>query len=334
MKAIAVNSDQQFVELDLATPQPGPRDLLVRIHAIAVNPIDCKLRGTVKPGQAPKILGWDAAGVVQAVGEAVSLFKPGDAVFYAGDMQRPGCNAELQLVDERIVSHKPASISFAEAAALPLTGLTAWESLFERLNIDADGMDQGQRLLIIGAAGGVGSIAIQLAKQMAGLEVIATASRPESQAWCQQLGADLCLDHSADLPAQLRAAGMEYVDYVLNCNSVDAYWASMAETIKPQGAVCCLASAAQPLDLNLFKNKSASIAWEFMFSKTLFKTENMASQGDILKRLAELVDIGITRSTFTACLGKLSPSTLSAAHNRIASERTIGKLSLTGIGVG
>ncbi|TAN50798.1 MAG: zinc-binding alcohol dehydrogenase family protein [Methylococcaceae bacterium] len=332
MKVIAIDSRQQWVELELPTPEPGPGDLLVRIEAVAVNPIDTKLRGSVAAGAAPKVLGWDAAGVVLAVGEAVTGFQPGDEVFYAGDVLRPGCNAELQLVDARLAAHKPATLGFAEAAALPLTGLTAWESLFERLGICAEGTDQDRCLLIIGAAGGVGSMAIQLAKQVAGLNVIATASRPESLAWCRDLGADVCLDHAGDWIADMRAGGLRYVDYVLNCNSVDAYWDAMAEAVKPQGIVCCLASAIQPLDLNRFKNKSVRIAWEFMFTKAMYQTDDMASQGEILKQLADLVDIGITRSTLTDCLGPLSPANLSLAHARIEQGHTIGKLALTGMG--
>lgn len=331
MQAIAVDELQQFVALELATPTPGSRDLLVRIEAVAVNPIDVKLRDTVKPGAAPRVLGWDAAGTVQAVGKDVAAFQPGDAVFYAGDVQRPGCNAELQLVDERLVWHKPATLSFEQAATLPLTGLTAWESLFQRLSICPEGTDQDKCLLIIGAAGGVGSMAIQLGKQVAGLHVIATASRPESQAWCRGLGADVCLDHTGDWIAGLRGGGRQYVDYVLNCHSVDAYWDAMADIIKPQGIVCCLASAAQPVDLNRYKNKSIRIAWEFMFTKAMYQTDDMASQGEILKQLAELVDIGVTRSTLSDCLGPLNPTNLASAHARIAAGHTIGKLALTGI---
>lgn len=333
MKAIAVDSDRQFVELAWDAPKPGPRDLLVRVEAIAVNPIDTKRRGGVRAGQPPQVLGWDAAGVVQAVGEGVILFQPGDAVYYAGDVTRPGCNAELHAVDERIAGRKPASLGFEQAAALPLTTLTAWESLFDRLRIAGDGGDRGSRLLIIGAAGGVGSIAIQLAKQVAGLKVIATASRPESQAWCRRLGADLCVDHTGDLAGNLKAAGVENVDFIFNCNSTDAYWSAMAEAVKPQGAVCCLVSAGQPLDLNVFKNKSVSFVWEFMFTRSMFQTEDLAEQGGILNRVGELVDRGMIRSTLSECLGALTPASLADAHARIESGRTLGKLVLT-VGAG
>lgn len=327
--AIAIGSGRQFVELALDTPKPGPRDLLVRVEAVAVNPIDTKRRGMVQPGQPPQVLGWDAAGVVQAVGAGVSLFLPGDSVYYAGDVTRPGCNAELHLVDERLAGRKPASLDFEQAAALPLTTLTAWESLFDRLGVASGGSRRGRSLLIIGAGGGVGSIAIQLAKQVAGLKVIASASRPESQAWCRGLGADLCVDHAGDLAANLKAAGVENVDYIFNCNSTDAYWSAMAEAVKPQGAVCCLVSAVQPLDLNVFKNKSAAFVWEFMFTRSMFQTEDLAEQGGILNRVAELVDRGVVRSTLGDCLGTLTPASLADAHARIESGRTLGKLVLT-----
>ncbi|BBL72163.1 zinc-binding alcohol dehydrogenase family protein [Methylogaea oryzae] len=331
MKAIAVDSDRQFVPVTLETPNPGPRDLLVRVDAVAVNPIDTKRRGLLRPGQPPQVLGWDAAGVVQAVGEAVSLFRPGDAVYYAGDVMRPGCNAAMQLVDERLVGRKPATLDFEQAAALPLTTLTAWESLFDRLGIAADGGHRGRSLLIIGAAGGVGSIAIQLAKRVAGLRVIATASRPESREWCLELGADLCVGHGDGLVANLKAAGVANVDYILNCSNVDAYWGAMAEAVRPQGAVCCLASAEGPLDINLFKTKSAAFVWEFMFTRAMYQTDDMAQQGAILNRVAALVECGAIRSTLRECLGALTPASLAQAHARLESGRTLGKLVLKGL---
>lgn len=332
MRAITADSRQPFAEREVPTPQPGPRDVLVRVRAVALNPVDSKLRAAMAANAPPRILGFDAAGVVEVVGAEVSRFRVGDAVYYAGDMTRPGCLAQWQCVDERLAGRKPASLGFEEAAALPLASLTAWESLFERLGAPLPDAAPGpaRRLLIIGAAGGVGSIAIQLAK-LAGLTVIATASRPESQAWCRQLGADLCVSHAGDLTANLRAAGVAEVDYLFNCNSTDAYWPAMAELIKPQGAVCCLVSAEQPVDLNRFKNKSATIAWEFMFTRALFQTENMAEQGAILDRVAAWADQGRIRSTLAECLGPLTPANLEEGYARLAAGRSLGKWVLQGM---
>lgn len=332
MKAITADSRQPFVEREVPMPQPGPRDLLVRIHAVALNPVDAKLRAALPADAAPRILGFDAAGVVEAVGAEVGRFREGEAVYYAGDMSRPGCLAQWQCVDERLAGRKPATLSFEQAAALPLASLTAWESLFERLGAPAPGAAVGpvRSLLIIGAAGGVGSMAIQLAK-LAGLTVIASASRSESQAWCRQLGADLCVSHTGDLAAKLRDAGIAAVDYVFNCNSTDAYWAAMAELVKPQGAVCCLVSAGQPLDLNLFKNKSATIAWEFMFTRALYQTEDMAEQGAILNRVADWAEQGLIRSTLGECLGPLTPANLAEGYARLEAGRSLGKWVLQGM---
>lgn len=333
MKAIAVDAAKNFITLDCADPVPGPRDLLVRVEAVSVNPIDCKMRAALQPDAAPRILGWDASGVVEAVGGEVRLFKPGDAVMYAGSLNRPGSNAELQLVDERLVGHKPRSLDFVQAAALPLTALTAWEALFEHLDIPPiqTAAHQRSRLLVIGAAGGVGSIAIQLAKHLAGIQVIATASRPQSRDWCLSLGADDCLDHRGDLVRQLSERGLDGVDYVLNCNSTDAYLPAMAQLIRPFGKICCLASHEKPLDLNPLKNKSAAFAWEFMFTRPLFQTQDMVTHHHILDRLAKLVDQGPIRSTLTESRGPLTVESLRAAHERLESGRMIGKLALLGI---
>lgn len=322
-----------MLELDCPDPPPGPHDLLVRVEAVSVNPIDCKIRASHRPDAAPRILGWDASGVVEAVGEEVRLFKPGDAVMYAGSLDRPGSNAELQLVDERLVGLKPRSLDFEQAAALPLTALTAWEALFEHLGIPPapTTANRQRRLLVIGAAGGVGSMAIQLAKGLAGIPVLATASRPESRDWCLKLGADECLDHHGDLARQLADRGLDGVDYVLNCNSTDAYLPLMAQLIRPFGRICCLVSHEAPLDLNPLKSKSVAFAWEFMFTRPTFRTPDMATHHRILARLAELVDQGRLRSTLTESLGPLTVENLNAAHERLKSGRMIGKLALSGV---
>lgn len=331
MRAIALNAQRQFVELDLPTPECGAHDVLVRVRALAVNPIDLKQRAALAPEAAPKILGWDAAGEIVAVGTAVRAFQPGDHVYYAGELQRPGCNAELQAVQADLIAPMPTGLSFAEAAALPLTALTAWEALFERLRIPQNAAaNAGRSLLIIGAGGGVGSIAIQLAKR-AGLTVFATASRTASADWCRACGADFCLDHHGDLVASLRACGYTSVNYILNCHSVDTYWHTMATLIQPGGWVCCLASAATPLDLNVFKTKSAGVVWEFVFTRSLYSTANRAEQGQILQRIADGVMAGELRSTLTANLGQLSVYTLESAHTQLASQHTLGKLVLEGL---
>ena len=321
-----------FTECYVRLPSPGPRDLQVHVRAVSVNPIDCKIRATVQGRlMTPKILGWDVAGVVTAVGDQVTLFQPGDEVYYAGSITRPGCNSEYHLVDERIVGRKPGRLSFEEAAALPLTTITAWESLFERLTISPGARQSGHAtLLIIGGAGGVGSMTIQLAKY-AGLQVVATASRDVSRQWCLRMGADHCVNHHGQLRTELEQIGIQFVDYILCLNSTDHYWPMMAELIKPQGRICALVSAAEPLDLNLLKNKSATFAWEFMFTKAMYETEDMTSQHELLNRVADLVDQGVIKSTMTEHLGPLNVSNLAKAHERIESRQMVGKLVLSGI---
>jgi NADPH:quinone reductase len=336
MKAVALHQylpiehPESLLDLDLPEPQPGPRDLLVEIRAIAVNPVDTKVRAPKdKREEQPRILGWDAAGVVRAVGAEVSLFKPGDRVFYAGDITRPGCNAELQVVDERIVGRMPASLSFAEAAALPLTSITAWEALFDRLDIDPDGADAGQTLLIVGGAGGVGSIGIQLAKK-AGLKVIATASRPASRDWCKAHGADEVVDHFGDLKAQLAALGHAQVDHIACFNNTDLHFPALAELIRPQGTIVTIVENAKPLPVELLKSKSAAFAWEFMFTRAMFKTPDMIEQHHLLNRVADLIDAGTLRSTLGDAFGIINAANLKRAHAVLEAGHVVGKLVLEG----
>jgi len=336
MKAIAAygglpSSDPEaFALVELPDPIPGPHDLLVRVEAVAVNPVDTKVRsGLPGPGAGapPRLLGWDAAGVVEATGDAVERFAPGDRVWFAGDISRSGCNAERVLVEEAICGHRPANLSTAEAAALPLTGLTAWESLFERLGLDPEGADAGRSLLILGGAGGVGSIAIQLARR-AGLVVIATASRPESRAWCKRMGACHVVDHSQPLAPQLAALGLAEVDTIANFSDTDAYWEVMAQLIRPQGAIVAIVGNRAPLDLNLLKAKSVSFHWEFMFTRPQFRTPDRGRQGEILERLAELVEAGEIRTTAVTHLEPICAATLARAHGLLEEGRTIGKIVL------
>jgi zinc-binding alcohol dehydrogenase family protein len=327
-----------FALLELPDPIPGPHDLLVRVEALAVNPVDTKVRaGLPGPGAGapPRLLGWDAAGVVETVGSALAGaagdFAPGDRIWCAGDISRPGCYAEKLLVEAPICARRPATLSAAEAAALPLTGLTAWEALFERLALDPEGADSGRSLLILGGAGGVGSIAIQLARR-AGLVVIATASRPESRAWCERMGANHVVDHHQPLAPQLAALGLEEVEAIANFSDTDAYWPVMAELIRPQGAIVAIVGNRAPLDLNLLKAKSASFHWEFMFTRPQFQTADRGQQGAILARLAALVEAGALQSTATTNLGPITPAHLGIAHGQLEGGRSIGKIVLEGWG--
>jgi len=338
MKAILATP--ALVDKDLPEPVPGPHDLLVRIEAVAVNPIDTKLRAAVDAEGPPRQLGWDAAGVVAATGEQVSRFRVGDPVMFAGEAGRAGCNAEAVLVDGRLAGRRPARLSWAEAAAVPLTGLTAWEALFERLDLDPDaaagggasgGGAWGPSLLILGGAGGVGSIAIQLARR-AGALVIASASRPESAAWVRELGAHHVVDHHRPLPPQLAALGFPQVEAIANFSDTDAYWEVMAELIAPLGSIVAIVGNRRPLDLNLLKAKRVTVAWELMFSRSQFRTADMGRQGEILDQLAELFDRGELRPTLARTLSPINAANLELAHAQLASGSTIGKIALVGWG--
>ncbi|WP_151638180.1 zinc-binding alcohol dehydrogenase family protein [Noviherbaspirillum aerium] len=335
MKAIGTPADlyshgaDSLVDLDLACPVAGARDLLVRIEAVSVNPIDIKMRSARphRDGQ-PRILGWDAAGTVVDVGPQTTLFAPGDRVFYAGSIVRPGCNAELHLVDERLAGAMPTSMSFAEAAALPVASLAGWEALFERMHISDDGSDAGKSLLVIGGAGGVGSVAIQLAKTVGQLHVIATASRLQSQAWCRHLGADLVVDHRGDLAAQLHASEIRAVDFILCLSDTDRYFSTMATLIKPHGHICCLVESMSPLPMNELRGKSVSFSWEGMFTRSLHATPDMIEQHRILNRVAELVDAGRLRSIVKECFAGVNATNLRQAHALVEAGNTIGKVVL------
>lgn len=337
MKAIGlteylpISDPQSLQDVEIDKPTPTGHDLLVKIEAISVNPVDTKMRAPkpqVEP--APRVLGWDAAGTVAAVGPEVTLFKVDDPVYYAGSITRPGTNAEYHLVDERIVGHKPASLDFANAVALPLTAITAWEGLFDRLGISPKGDDAGRSVLIIGGAGGVGSIGIQLAKVLAGLTVIATASRPESQEWCRRLGADHTVDHRGDLPTQLKSLGFAEVDYILCFNDIDGHFLAMTELVAPQGKICTIVSNARPLPVELLKNKSATFVWEFMFTRAMFNTPDMIAQHRLLNEVARLVDAGRLHTTLGENLGRINAENLRRAHAMLEGGRTIGKLVLEG----
>jgi zinc-binding alcohol dehydrogenase family protein len=336
MKAVAlkrylpVSDPESFLDVELPDPQPQGKELLVRVHAISVNPVDTKVRSPKdKTEPVPRVLGWDAAGVVEATGPDVTHFKKGDAVYYAGSILRPGCDSELHLVDERIVGPKPKSLDFAQAAALPLTALTAYEGLFDRCAIDPGGRHAGRTLLIINGAGGVGSIAIQLAK-LAGLRVIATASRPESQEWCRKMGADHVISHREDIPRQLKDAGSPEVDYIFNTVDTAGYWTVMGDVINPLGRIVSIVETSQPLDLGRLMGKSASFSWELMFTRSRFQTPDMDEQHRALKQVAEWLDAGRLRTTLTEKLSPISAANLRTAHGKVESGKMVGKLVLEG----
>ena len=328
---LPIDHQDSLVDLTVEKPTPTDHDLLVEVKAISVNPIDTKVRKR-KPQTNetyPKILGWDVAGVVQETGKACTLFQKGDPVFYAGDLTRPGGNSQFHVVDERIVGKMPNRLSFTEAAALPLTGLTAYEALFDRLGIPLDPkQNQGKFLLLIGAAGGVGSIAIQLAN-LAGLTVIATASRDASQAWCKQLGAHHILNHHLPLAEQLQNLGVQWVDYIFCLYQTDHYWTQMVEVIKPQGKICAIVDAANSVDLNLLKAKSITFSWESMFTRSLFQTDDLIRQHHILNQLAEWVDDGKIQTTLQEVIQPIDAEHVRLAHQKIESGKTIGKIVLT-----
>lgn len=338
MKAVAltrylpIDDPQSLVDMDLPPPAaPTGHDLLIRVQAVSVNPVDTKVRGP-KPQQEsqPRVLGYDAAGVVEAVGPAVEGLQPGDAVYYAGDITRPGSNAQLQLVDARIAAAKPDTLDFAQAAALPLTVLTAWELLFQRMPFDFDGDNRGRSLLVIAGAGGVGSIAIQLARH-AGFTVVATASRPETVEWCTTMGAHHVIDHRQPLQPQLQALGLAQVDAAINLADTDRYWQALGEILAPQGHVGLIVEPAGPLPIgDPYKAKCIGIHWEFMFARAKFRTADMIEQHRILARVASLVDASELRTTLTEVLGPIDAAHLREAHRRLESGKTVGKLALSG----
>jgi len=322
--SVPTDREDCFLLFDCATPTMLPTDVLVKIHAVAVNPVDTKVRRMQNSRlETPRILGWDASGEIVAMGSEVAGFRVGDAVYYAGDITRPGCNAAYQSVDARLIAHKPQRLSFEEAAAMPLTTLTAWEG-FERMNLR-----EGKSLLILGAAGGVGSIAIQLAKQ-SGCHVIATASRPETRQWCLGLGADAVIDHRGDIIAQCRDLGFSQVDAIANFVDTDGYWDTMVELIAPFGELFLIVEPKVALRIgDPLKAKCVSIIWEFMFARAKFQTPDRARQGEILKQASEWFDAGILRHTMTTHLGDMSEQTLREAHACLESGRCVGKIVLS-----
>lgn len=337
MKAIgyqaprAIDHPASLLDITLPDPVATGRDLLVEVHAVSVNPVDTKVRKGSGPaeGQAYKVLGWDASGIVRAVGPDVTLFAPGDRVWYAGSIARPGTNSELHLVDERIVGHAPQSLDFAEAAALPLTTITAWELLFDRLGVVPGKQPTNRTLLIIGASGGVGSILTQLAARLTSLTIIGTASRPETQQWVRDLGAHHVIDHSKPLTQELARIGHPSVDIIVSLTQTDAHFDQIVEAIAPQGQFALIDDPVS-LDVTKFKRKSVSVHWELMFTRALFGTADMIGQHRLLTEVAQLVDAGLIRTTLDQRFGTINATNLKRAHALIESGKARGKLVLEG----
>jgi NADPH2:quinone reductase len=328
-ESLPIDAAAALVDVDLPKPEPKGRDLLVQVQAISVNPVDTKVRRRAKPEPGNwKVLGYDAAGTVVATGPDATLFKPGDAVFYAGDITRPGTDAEFHLVDERIVGHKPASLDWAKAAALPLTAITAWETLFDRLDVRTP-VPGASSILIIGGAGGVSSIAIQLARQLTGLTVIATASRPETRSWVQELGAHHVVDHAKPLAEQVAALGIPAPGFVFSTTNTDKHLAEVLKLIAPQGRFALIDDPAT-LDVVAFKGKCVSVHWELMFTRSMFHTADMEEQGKLLNEVAKLIDAGTLRTTLGENFGPINAANLKRAHALIESGRARGKVVLEG----
>lgn len=326
-KALPISDPHSLLDLTLPDPVAKGRDLLVEVHAISVNPVDIKVRSNANPPENEvKVIGWDAAGVVRAVGEQVTLFKPGDRVYYAGSITRPGANSELHLVDERIVGRMPSSLDFAQAAALPLTSITAWELLFDRLPSTRESKGA---LLVIGAAGGVGSILVQLARQLTDLTVIGTASRKETAEWVTDLGAHHVIDHTKPLSDELQRIGIPSVKYVAGLNQTDKHYPEIVKLIAPQGHLAVIDDPAS-LDVMPLKRKSAAVHWEFMFARSMFETEDMQAQHDLLNEVAKLIDAGTLRTTLAERFGTINASNLKRAHSLIESNTAKGKIVLEG----
>ena len=325
-----IDRDEALLDIELPVPVATGRDLLVAVKAVSVNPVDTKIRKGVGPEPGDwKVLGWDAAGIVHAVGPDVSSFRPGDAVFYAGAIGRPGSNSEFQLVDERIVGARPRTLDWAPAAALPLTAITAWEMLFDRLDVGRPVAGAAPAILIIGGAGGVGSIAIQLARALTGLVVIATASRPETVSWVRELGAHHVVDHSRPLAAQVAALGLGAPAFVFGTTQTDRHLAGIAEILAPQGRFGVI-DDPPTLDITPFKRKSVSVHWELMYTRTIYGTPDMAEQGRLLEEVSRLVDDGTLRSTMTRNEGSINAANLKRVHALIESGRALGKIVLEG----
>lgn len=328
---LPIDHPEALVDLDLPAPTPGPRDLLVEVAAVSVNPVDTKVRRNRQPSGAPQVLGWDAVGRVVSAGSEVRGFQPGDRVWYAGAIDRPGSNSQLHVVDERIVARAPASLGDAAAAALPLTAITAWELLFDRLQIPRAHSDAPAALLVTGGAGGVGSVLIQLARQLTDVTVVATASRAETREWCLQLGVHHVVDHTQPIAAQLQSLALPPVRYAASLTHTPQHFKGLVEVLAPQGKLALIDDfQAGDIDVMALKSKSLSLHWEMMFARSLHQTSDMAEQGRLLTEVAALVDAGRLRSTATETLRPINAAQLKRAHALVEGGRMRGKVVLEG----
>lgn len=331
-QSLPITEPAALLDIDLAVPVATGHDILVKVAAISVNPVDTKIRKIATPAAGEyKVLGWDAAGEVVAVGEQVSHFAPGDKVYYAGALQRQGSNAEYQLVDERIVGKLPSNLTYAQAAALPLTALTAWELLFDRLELAVPSLKHPKPVLLVtGAAGGVGSILVQLARQLTTVTIVATASREQSKAWVNELGAHYVIDHSQPLLQQLQALGINAVTHVASLTHTDTHYPELVQALAPQGKLALIDDPAAGLDIMPLKQKSISLHWEFMFTRSLFNTSDMQAQHQILTDLTRLIEQGQIKSTLQQEFGTINATNLRKAHELLESGKAIGKVVLSG----
>jgi zinc-binding alcohol dehydrogenase family protein len=329
-KSLPIEAAEALIDFETAIPEPAGRDIRVAVKAISVNPVDAKVRKRAAPPEGEtKILGYDAAGIVDATGPDVTLFKAGDEVFHAGSILRQGTNAEFHVVDERIVGHKPRTLSFAEAAALPLTSITAWELLFDRLGVAPGKSVDPRTLLIVGGAGGVGSILIQLARRLTGLTVVATASRPESQKWCRDLGAHAVVDHAKPMKEQIEQLKFPPLGLVASLTNTDQHYKALAELIAPQGKYGLIDDPAE-FNVGVFKGKAVSIHWESMFTRSSFQTPDMIAQHRLLNDVADLLDKGVLRTTLDQTFGTINAANLKRAHALLESGQSRGKIVLEG----
>lgn len=330
--SLPIENNDSLVDIELPRPEARGRDILVAVQAVSVNPVDTKVRVRAQPDAGSwRVLGWDAAGTVEQAGPEATLFRPGDQVFYAGALDRPGTDAEFHVVDERIVGRKPSSLSWAEAAAMPLTCITAWETLFERLDVHRPVPGAAKAILIIGGAGGVGSVATQLVRQLTDLLVITTASRPETQAWSRELGAHRVIDHTKPLASEIEALGIGAPGLVFSTTNTDRHLTEIAKLIAPQGRFALIDDPAA-LDVSLLKRKSVSLHWEFMFTRSMFGTADMAEQGKLLNEVARLIEAGTLRTTLAESFGVMNAANFRRAHALIESGRAKGKIVLEGFG--
>lgn len=332
--SLPITDDNALQSFDIETPTATGRDVLVKVNAIAVNPVDCKIRQRVTPQNGDiKVLGWDAVGEITHIGDEVENFAIGDRVFYAGDLTRQGSNAEFQLVDERIIAKAPTTLSDSDAAALPLTAITAWELLFTHLALPKETVEHGSGandiVLVVGAAGGVGSIMLQLLKKLTNATVIATASRESSKQWVTNLGADYVVDHTQPLAAQIERLGIGQVTHVASLNHTDSYVDDYVAVMKPMGKIA-LIDDPEALDIKKLKQKSLSLHWEFMFTRSMFTTEDMDEQGKLLSEVAQLIDNGVLKTTVGKHLGAINAQNIIHAHRELEAGRAIGKLVLEG----